>query len=245
MGSWSPDGALLAISRDYRQERPGCSHQIQSDLVTFSPEVGGALRLTDTLNRWEYNPAWSPDGSMIAFSRTRGDGNGAIWIVEADGSDPRRVTDPPGSKGDWHPAWSPDGSTIVFFRQGASDAEIWSVAPDGSALTRLTTNDTENYDPDWAPNGTRIVCTRFVDGTNQVFTMTADGGDEQHLTFGDRQSLTPAYSPDGSMIVFARGKSPFATDLWTMNTDGTGRERLTAFAGEFGASEPSWQPVTP
>lgn len=245
MGSWSPDGTLLAISRDYRQERPGGGHQIQSDLVTFSPEVGGALRLTDTLNRWEYYPTWSPDGSMIAYSRTSAEGNGAIWIVDADGADPRRVTDPPGSKDDWQPTWSPDGSAIVFYRAGASDAELWSVAPDGSALTRLTNNDVGDYEPDWAPDGSRIVFTRFLEGANQIFTMAADGSDEQQLTFGDRQSFTPAYSPDGSMIVFARGRSFFSsTNLWTMTTAGTGRVRITDFGDGLAASEPAWQPLT-
>src|SRR6266508_4878063 len=94
---------------------------------------------------WDSQPSWSPDGTRIAFYSDRNfnlpdrDNNVDIYVMDAGGGEPARLTDHPAS--DAFPTWSPDGQRIAFYSDRDGNGEIYVMNADGSGLTRLTDND--------------------------------------------------------------------------------------------------------
>ena len=108
-------------------------------------------RLTND-DRWDGNPAWSPERCRIAFAEnTDQQSNQDIYVMKADGSGLKRLTDDPSF--DREPSWSPSGTEIVFMREQDSNRDIFIMAADGSAIRQLTDDPTQDEDP----NGRRIV----------------------------------------------------------------------------------------
>ena len=95
---------------------------------------------------WQNDPAWSPDGSEIAFTSNR-DGRTHVFVMNADGTGTRRVTKTQHS--DEHPTWSPDGRWIVFAREGA----IYRVRESGGAARRVGSGFGAAADPAYSPDG--------------------------------------------------------------------------------------------
>ena len=125
----------------------------------------GSDRTQLTSNSWgDTGPAWSPEGTKIAFGRFSPDLRiaqapdqvaiyGAIYVMNADGGDPHPLTDPASGCSDYQPAWSPDGTTIAFTRDYSNPtSEILAMNADGSGLRNLT-NDPGRDDtaPAWSP----------------------------------------------------------------------------------------------
>jgi Tol biopolymer transport system component len=102
----------------------------------------------DTYMRWQdQDPAWSPDGSKIAFSENQG-GVG-VFVVNADGSGQTRISDYPAS--DRNPAWSLGGSKIAFESDRDGNYEIYVMNADGTAQHNLTNDGAYDRDPAWSP----------------------------------------------------------------------------------------------
>ena len=131
-----------------------------------------------------FGGAWSPDGKRIAFAHVDSspgngpDANAGLWVVNADGSNPRRVVRyAVGS----NPAWSPDGRRIAFrrFDRLAGNSDLYVVNADGSGLRRLTRH-AENVPRSfaWSPDGRTIA---FLHN-REVYIVKADGSDERRLT---------------------------------------------------------------
>src|SRR5439155_1178444 len=126
----------------------------------FAMRANGAdaARLISSTTPATYgHPAWSPDGTKIAFHSDR-DGNFEIYVMNSDGSGVTRLTNNYDS--DWQPAWSPDGSRIAFTKNvyGCDDYDCWDftsiyvINADGSGLTQLIgTNTGLDSDPAWRP----------------------------------------------------------------------------------------------
>jgi Ca2+-binding RTX toxin-like protein len=175
------------------------------------------------------SPAWSPDGTQVAFERT-----GQLWVANMDGTGMRAVSDTPGPE--YNPAWSPDGSRLAFMRDGA----IWVVNADGTREHQVTTMCCNDY-PTWSPDGTKIAFESYRSGLWQVHVLDlAVGEPALQLTESGGANRWPDWSPDGSQIVFVSGRRQDSADLWVMNTDGTAETALTALSG--GEKYPSWSP---
>src|SRR5688500_6748924 len=142
---WSPDGARIVFEG-------GSGEDGFIDVVELAD--GRVRRLTNT--RQDYGPDWSPDGQWIAFTSMR-DLHGQIYVMRADGSEPRRVTTEVGEE-DFHPDWSPDGTQIAFTGGDDESGYIDVVNADGTNRRRLTGGGNE-YQPAWSPDGTRIAFT--------------------------------------------------------------------------------------
>jgi Tol biopolymer transport system component len=206
----SPDGKTLAI--DFTED--GDSGQ---GIVLVPIGDGARQRLTNGPKRgWDTHPAYSPDGTKIAFMRfthtecpssacrARGFG-GSIWVMDADGSDQRRLTAPGQVWAD--PQWTPDGSKLLIqsydeggTRSGVS-SDLYTIRPDGTDLEAITrTRKGEfSFTGDWSPDGSRITYVHFAPGDDhlQIQTMAADGSDPQTVADCDSESFCdePIWGP--------------------------------------------------
>ncbi len=123
---------------------------------------------TDAIDDWA---VFSPDGRRIALGSSR-DGDFEIYVIEADGALPRRLTDSPGV--DMRPAWSPDGRRLAFTSMRDGNYEIYAIGADGSKLRRLT-NDAERDDfAQWHPDGKHLVRVAERDGEFDLYLMDVD-----------------------------------------------------------------------
>jgi WD40 repeat protein len=125
-------------------------------------------------------PAWSPDGKQIAFQSDRS-GSLDVWVVPADGGQPRRLTDSPTN--DCFPAWSPDGSQVAF----ASDRDggfyhVFVMNRDGDGAKQLSAGPHQDFLPAWSSDGRRILFTSTrAKGSYDcsVWQVPVDGGEPE------------------------------------------------------------------
>jgi len=180
------------------------------------------------------SPAFSPDGSRIAFSSSR-DGDFSIYVMNRDGTGVARVTGP-GAYDD-SPSWSPDGSRLVFSRLFSLGEALMVVKVDGTGETALTPVVTSGYldSPAWSPNGTKIAYTGG--GSPHIYVMNADGSGAMALPglAGDTVDHA-AWSPDGARLAV----HDLSHGIVVINADGSNPVALEP-GGEFG-TEPAWSP---
>jgi Tol biopolymer transport system component len=135
---WSPDGRRILFTSDL-----GGPYQVWA----MSSDGSGQRPLTSVSQNG--SPDWSPDGSQIVFNSERdypGGYAGAVYLMAADGSAQRRLVD-----GGVRPNWSRDGKWIAFEKGSGEGIEIYAIHPNGSGLTRLTSDGANKWDPAWAP----------------------------------------------------------------------------------------------
>jgi dipeptidyl aminopeptidase/acylaminoacyl peptidase len=233
--AFSPSGRRLAVARDDGTRSGvwvvGLGGSWIRRVTAFPPGVAGQSGYGD--------PAWSADGSRIAYVH-----DGTLWVVGSDGTDAQPVVDPavdpavPPTVLD--PAWSPDGSRIAFsgWNDITAQFRVYSVMLDGSELVALTSG--ESADPTWSPDGTRLAYTRSVAGNSDLWVVNADGSEPRSVTntagsLG--REMHPAWSPNGSRIAF----HDFMVErgvLATVKVDGTGRREVSR---QPRAGLPDWQ----
>jgi len=178
-----------------------------------------------------HHPAWSPDGTKIAFSINyqRRLGFRSIVVTDADGTDIQQITGTDRTS-HWHdhsvPAWSPDGNRIAYvnenrssFRADTFEIFVVNAAPKGYSNAIQLTDSEVDWAPAWSPDGTKIAFERWQDGNFEIFVMNADGTEVHQLTDGGKDSIRPVWSPDGTRIAFSHGNGNY--QIFLMNADGT------------------------
>ena len=200
------------------------------------------------------NRIGSSSGNRIAFVSDR-DGDREIFVMNADGTDVRQLTENDGSEDG--PSWSPDGDRIAFASDRNGWREIFVMNADGTDVRQLTENEDrgrgvrdKDHRPSWSPDGDRIAFDRWimeVDGilglhTSEIFVMNADGTEVCQLTGHDDPEpmrWNASWSPDGDRIAFHRSWNG-DHGIFVMNADGTDVRQLTENDGDAGG--PSWSP---
>jgi Tol biopolymer transport system component len=189
-GSFSPDGANLVFSR-------------WNDGLFVVNVKGGAPRLIAKSYGawWLGSPAWSPDGSRIAYTvYLEGGPEGVtyqIWTVKSDGTDLRPLVDLGGGTAAGL-AWSPDGSMLAFHSRRASPSftpSIYVVHADGSGLRQITDGLTSYLWPAWSPDGLRIAF--LLQGPGELYTAAPDGSDVRQVEGIFLMPTSLAWNPVG------------------------------------------------
>jgi dipeptidyl aminopeptidase/acylaminoacyl peptidase len=177
----------------------------------------------------------------IAYSTAAGD----IWVMRADGSNRRQVTDAGGH--DFDPSLSPDGRRVVF----RTSRGHYAPDPTGTGVEGIIVVDLDGSHqreiqpprgglfPDWSPDGRRIaLSTLRADGTETILTMHPDGT-HVHDT-GVTGAECAEWSPDSSRIAYYHHGGDGDFDVWVMDADGSDQQRLTSGADQ--ESPAAWLP---
>jgi hypothetical protein len=222
----SPDGRLIAFAGAPAGAGPGAN----VDLYVVARDGSGLRRLT-TDAAYDGAPAWSPDGSRIAFESNRG-GSLDVWVMNADGGDPRRLTearpaDPPAGSGHaaGAPAWSPDGTQLAYTAGTNARSALWVMGADGGGKRPLTGDaSASDYLPDWTPDGEYVAFRRVLrpSGHVQLLYVGARTGTvaTRWTDLGFAGML--AHAPDGRWLAFSEPFSAAAAPLRVMPLDGSG-----------------------
>lgn len=200
--AWSPEGRHLAFVSD--RDNPERRLHILTEIYVMNADGSAERRLTHAIAGGNGNsdPAWSPDGTRIAYTGDDADGAADIWAIAPDGTGATNLTYSPGVE-DYSPAWSPDGTRIAFVRYTSGASQLWAMNADGSGQRRLTNGATSSQRPSWSPDGRSIAFDRTgADGLRHVWVVGADGAGPRALVSAPGESSWPVWSPDGSNIVF-------------------------------------------
>jgi Tol biopolymer transport system component len=219
---------------------------LDDEIYRMEADGSAVTKLTDAAaeSLIASSPAWSPDGSRIAFvlsppELAQSSSEAGIYVMNADGTGTTSITD---GRYDAHPTWSPDGTQIAFTRgQGSS---IMIVNVDGSNVQRiqLSAGAFPPYQwPAWSPDGTRIAFQAsdapHVD-TNSVYVADIDGSNAARLTPGEADGY-PAWSRDGSTIAYAGPDGVYLHNL----ASGSERRLTSCHPRDCGFDfAPAWSP---
>jgi TolB protein len=179
----------------------------------------------------------SPDGKAVALTLSRDD-NSEIYVLNADGSRPRRLTRAWAI--DSSPSWSPDARRISFVSERSGNPQVYMMKSDGSGAKRLTFQGNYNQTPDWSPRGDfilfnardeRLVYDIFKINwtTGEIVRLTQDQGNNEH----------PTFAPNGELVVFTSTRTG-ESKLYIMSADGTNQRQISRGKGEY--TTPEWGP---
>ena len=186
--SWSPGGERIAFSSN-RSEFLGISTTDDYEIYVINADGTGVVdQLTDN-DTFESRPSWSPDGNQITFYSDRNEILGIattndyeIYVMDADGSNLRQLTDNDVVVSDTHPSWSPSGDRIAFSSNSDGDFDIWMIDVEDRSLTQLTDNSVSDSYPSWSPDGNRVAFASDSDGDFDIWVIDANGSNLQKMT---------------------------------------------------------------
>ena len=234
---WSPDGRLMVFSKRKEPAAP-------CELMLLDLNTGEPIRLTSPPNQFtgDIRPAFSPDGTTVAFVRGDRIGLNDIYVVSVSGGDVKRMTH--GGSGIRGLDWIVDGEGIVFSSIVKGPFSLWRVDVDDKSLNRMPVNVEWISNPSVALNAGALVLEAGRFELN-IWRISLDDPEiprhfDQPLIGSTRIDTQARYSPDGRTIAFISGRSGLL-EVWTCSSDGSNPVQLT----DLGASlvgNPRWSP---
>lgn len=178
--AWSPTEDLIVFAKLHTDGGSG-------GIFLRDPSDVNIVQLTGGPHHF---PTWSPDGKRIAYVSTENDGQQDIYVINVSAlgptSEPFRITQD--GADDYKPVWSRDGGRIAFISDRSGNADVYTIAPNGSGLVMITQNAVNELSVQWGPDGSLV----FPSGPeNQTSLFIAETDGQQQLTSG-----APATSPD-------------------------------------------------
>jgi TolB protein len=211
--AWSPDGTRIAFVRGYDGTNNGHANlgTCSSEIYVVNEDGSGEKLLTDGGGT---DPAWSPDGTRIAFSSFRDD-NYEIYTMDPNGGSVTRLTYTDSAEAE--PAWSPDGTRIAYAGnlvqerndcgwmgtpiapgpdEPAEAPGVYVMNADGGEQQRVSVKGAVT-DPVWSPDGTKLAFVGIFSGDGQLYTSGVNGRNRAQLTFDQTQKSSPSWSRTG------------------------------------------------
>ena len=193
---WSPDGSRFTLTRT-------TPNQANVASIWIANADGSGLRqlVVDPtpppgMFNYQWGATWSPDGASIAFHRSIGNTEDGLAVINADGTGLRWILQ---DMNVGRPSWSVNG--LIAFSNGGF---IWTIRPDGSGLTRVTTSGSDAA-PRWSRDGSRLAFVQRVGNANNpafdIVTTHRDGSGRRTVATGGN-NIDPSWSPDGLYILF-------------------------------------------
>lgn len=222
--NWSPDCSSIVYTS--KRDDPN-----SFAIYTMGDDGSDQMRLFEHQPEDDWAPAWSPNGTMIAY-QTNPNGRFTICFVSTEGEREGCLEE---SVDAGSPSWSPDGETLLFTANWDGYWQIYAInRSDGTGPTQLTHNGyTEKY-PKFSPDGRYIAFSSKREEGFDIFIMRADGSDEIQLTTHSADDVSPEWIGN-DQIVFASLRSLFGSsrdwDLYLMDRDGQNITRLTDTKG--------------
>jgi TolB protein len=224
--SWSPDGSLLLFT-SYRGGHAPAVYVIAS--------AGGKIYQASARPGNNTSASYSPDGREIACTLSM-DGNPEIYLLDARGSSPRRLTNARAI--DTSPSFSPTGREMAFTSDRGGSPQVYVMDHEGGNVRRLTFDVDYTDSPAWSPKGDRIAFVARTGGGFDIYTCRPDGSDTR-LAVSGGSNENPRWSPDGRHLVFASNREG-KTGLFVTDLDNTPPRRLDT--GGRIALSPAWSP---
>jgi len=184
---------VLASSRSGRFQLYSMERSNLAQLRKVADDTGAATE-----------PAFSPDGSRLAYVETR-DGQPQIWVMDADGTTPARLTNAPGPHGG--PVFTADGQGVVYHALRTGHQQIFMQSITGSDAIQLTQEPNTNADPTVSPDGETIAFVSSREGNNDIWLMSKDGSNQRAFTHTPQmRESAPAFLRDGSLAYLVEQK---------------------------------------
>lgn len=217
----SPDGSRVAFSGLGKDSWQILLYSLDLGRLVSFPRFGGD----------NFTPAWSSDGSKLAFSSSMRTGDTEIYVTPADGGGgTKRLT---ASKGpDGSPVFNPKTNAQIAWVSGRTGLpQIFIMDADGSNVQQITR---EGYavSPSWSPNGLLLAFSWIrhygpgAPGGQDIYLMNIATREFVQLTHDSGRNDFPCWSPDGRHIVFQSTRTG-SEQIWSMLADGTHQQQLT------------------
>lgn len=220
VGRWLPnDGEVVFVQRSPEK----------GDLYALDLQRHLIVNLTRSPER-DLDPAWSPDGSRLAFVSYRGSPFPVIYLMDADGRNVRRVS----GAGSTSPAWSPDGAKLAFVVEG----HIYMMNADGGQTEQLTFQFLTHHSPVWSPDGREIAFVSWRNATAGMYALDLQTRAVRRLSY-------VGGSPDwggsvaGGQIVFEHTRGSY-TNLYVLAGDAAAPAQ--ALTDSRHNIDPAWSP---
>ena len=146
------------------------------------------------------SPAWSPDGTRLAYVSFE-NRKPVVYVQTLATRQRRAVANFVGSNS--APAWSPDGRRLAVTLSKDGGSQIFAISAEGGGqATRLSHTNGIDTEPNWSPDGQWILFTSDRGGSPQIYRMPSSGGQAQRVTFEGSYNVSPRHSPDGKSFTF-------------------------------------------